>query len=183
MKTNWLWDSWLGESEAIKILKDENHPKFDIYAEKLFSRVSDPKKVFSIIDRVTFCKKWSSIKKRMRKDSWFKDRVAFWQTIYERVYEKMKEEGIKIRHPQEEIIPLERIKLAQQIKNIRIKLGYTQKDIAKKLGVIQQYISKVENGHENFSVDTLTRIADVLDRSLVIKLKHRQPKKSSTERE
>lgn len=170
MKTNWLWDSRLGEKEVRKILKDENHPRFDIYAERLFSRVSDPKMAFNIIDKVTFCKKWSSIKKRMRKDRWLKDKAAFWQTIYERVYAKLKEEGIKIRQPQEEIIPLERMKLAQQIKNIRIKLGYTQKDIAKKLGVIQQYISKIENGHENFSVDTLTRIAEVFDRSLVIKL-------------
>mgnify|MGYP001591868811 FL=1 len=55
MKINWLWDSSMGEGEARKILKDENHPKFDIYAEKLFSRVSDPKMAFGIVDNVTFC--------------------------------------------------------------------------------------------------------------------------------
>jgi len=47
------------------------------------------------------------------------------------------------------------MKLSQQIGNIRIKLGYTQEDIAKKLGTVQQYISKIENGHENLSIDTL----------------------------
>ncbi len=170
MKINWLWDSRLSENEVKKILEDENHPKFSIYAERLFSRVNDPKMAFDIIDKLTFCKKWSSIKKRLRKDAWLKDRVAFWQTIYERLYEEMKEKGIKIRHPREEVVPRERMELAQQIKKIRKKLGYTQQDIAKKLGVIQQYISKVENGHENFSIDTLTRIAEVFDRSLVIKL-------------
>jgi len=63
------------------------------------------------------------------------------------------------------------MKVAHEIRNIRIKLGYTQKEIAKKLGVIQQYISKIENGHENVSVDALKRIADALDKRLVIELR------------
>jgi len=171
MKTNWLWDSRLGENKVRKILKDENNPKFDIYAEKLFSRVNDPKMAFSIINKVTFCKKWPSIKKQMRKDRWLKNRVIFWQTIYERVHEGLKGRGIKLREPQEVNIPPERMKLARQIRDIRMKSGYTQEDIAKKLGSVQQYISKIENGHENLSVDTLTRIADVFGKGLVIKLK------------
>ena len=171
MKTNWLWDSRLEENDVRKILKDTNNPKFDTYAEKLFSRVSDPKIVFSIIDKVTFCKKWPNIKKRMRKDRWLKDRVVFWQTIYERIHEGLKGRGIKLREPREVKIPPERMKLAQQIRGIRMKSGYTQEDIAKKLGTVQQYISKIENGHENLSVDTLARIADVLNKGLVIKLK------------
>jgi len=171
MKTNWLWDSRLEEGEARKILKNVSHPKFDIYAEKLFSRVSDPKMVFSIVDKVTFCKKWPCIKKRMRKDRWLKERVVFWQTVYERIHERLKERGIKIRKPQEVEIPPERMKLAHQIRNIRVKLGYTQEDIAKKLGVIQQYISKIENGRENVSVDSLKRIADVFGKRLVVELR------------
>lgn len=171
MKVNWLWDSKISEQDAKKILKNEEHPKFEIYAEKLLSRISDPIKVFDIIDQKTFCKKWPHIKKRMRKDRWLKDRVMFWQTIYERVYAQLKEQGIKIREPEElEISPV-RVKLAQQIKDIRTKLGYTQKDIAKKLGVIQQYISKIETGRENVSVDTLKRIADVFNKRLVVELK------------
>jgi len=171
MKINWLWDSSMGEGEARKILKDENHPKFNIYAEKLFSRVSDPKMAFGIVDKVTFCKKWPSIKRRMRKDRWLKDRTVFWQTIYERILEGLKEQGIKIRSQREVKIPAERMKLAQEIKGIRVELGYTQKDMAKKLGVIQQYISKIENGRENFSVDTLKRIADVFSKRLVVALR------------
>lgn len=169
VKINWLWDSRLEEDEAKKILKDENHPKFDIYAEKLFSRVSDPKIVFSIVDRITFCKKWPSIKKRVSKDRWLRNRVVFWQTIYERALEKLKEQGIKVRGPQETDIPPERMKIARQIRDIREKLGYTQKDMAEKLGVIQQYISKIENGHENLSIDAAKRIADVLGKTLIIK--------------
>ena len=171
VKVNWLWDTMLDEKEARKILKDIDHPKFDIYAERLLSRVSDPKMVFSIIDEVDFCRKWQSIKRRIQKDQWLKDRVVFWQTIYERVCETLRENGIKIRESKEMEISPERVKVAHEIKNIRIKLGYTQKEIAKKLGVIQQYISKIENGHENVSLDTLKRIADVFDKRLVVELK------------
>jgi len=117
VKINWLWDSRIGENEVKKILKDKNHPKFNLYAEKLLSRVSDPKMVFSMVDKVTFCKKWPSIKKRMIKDRWLKSKVAFWQTIYERIQEKLKNEGVKIRQSQGTTkIPSERMKLAQQIK-------------------------------------------------------------------
>ncbi|MFZ2937296.1 MAG: helix-turn-helix transcriptional regulator [Candidatus Omnitrophota bacterium] len=38
-------------------------------------------------------------------------------------------------------------------------------------GEIQQYISKIETGRENVTVDTLTRIADILNKKLVIELK------------
>ena len=170
MKINWLWDSQLSEAEARKILKDESHPKFDIYVEKLLSRVSNPKTIFKIVDEATFCRKWPSIKKRMKKDQWLASKVVFWQIIYERLHERLRERGIKIRKIQKTKIPPERAKLALQIKNTRMKLGYTQKDMAKKLGVIQQYISKVESGRENVSVDTLKRIADVFGKGLVIKL-------------
>ncbi|MBU0571574.1 MAG: helix-turn-helix domain-containing protein [Candidatus Omnitrophica bacterium] len=171
MKVNWLWDSRLKESAAKKILKNAEHAKFDIYAEKLLSRVGDPKMVFGIIDKVVFCKKWPRIKKRMRKDRWLNNRVTFWQTMYECIHEQLKKQGIKIRSSQETELPAKRMKLAQQIRAIRIKSGYTQKDLAEKLGVIQQYISRIENGHENFSIDTLTRIADVFGKRLVVKLK------------
>jgi len=171
MRINWLWDSRMEESKVREILKDESHPKFNIYAEKLFSRVNNPKVAFGIVDKVTFCKKWPSIKKRMRKDCWLKDRVIFWQTIYEHILEGLKEQGINIRGQREVKIPAERMELAQEIKDIRVELGYTQRDMAKKLGVIQQYISKIENGHENFSVDTLKRIADVFSKRLVVALR------------
>jgi len=171
MKTNWLWDSRLGEDEIRKILKDADNPRFDIYAEKLFSRTNDPRIAFSNIDKVTFCKNWPNIKKRMRKDRWLKDRVIFWQAIYERIHEGLKGSGIRLRKSREAKIPPERMKLAQQIRSIRMKSGYTQGDVAKKLGTVQQYISKIENGHENLSVDTLARIANVFSKGLVIKLK------------
>ena len=170
MKLNWLWDTRLSEKEVKKILKDENHPKFDIYSEKLFSRVSDPAIAFDIVDRKIFCQKWPTIKKRLRKDRWVTDRITFWQTIYEPVDKELKEHGVKIRKPAKLKIPPERTKITQQIRNLRMKLGYTQRDLAKKLGVIQQYISKIETGRENVSIGTLKKIADVFGCNLIVKL-------------
>ncbi len=171
MKTNWLWDSSIEESEAVQILKQENHPQFNLCAEKLFSRVNDPETAFRIIDKVTFCKKWPGIKKRMNRDSRLKNRTVFWQTIYENIHENLKKQGIKIRSRRETEIPAERMELAREIKKIRLESGCTQKDMAKKLGVIQQYISKIENGHENFSIDTLKKIAGALNKKLMITLR------------
>ncbi|MFH1877201.1 MAG: helix-turn-helix transcriptional regulator [Candidatus Omnitrophota bacterium] len=171
MSMYWLWDSSLSEKKVKAILKEEKNPRFEIYAAKMLSRVSDPKEVFDLIDRTIFCRKWPAIKKRMKRDSWTKDKVLFWQTIYARVYEKLKEEGEKIRKPREEEIPPERMRLAHQIRKIRKKSGLTQKDMADKLGVIQQYISAVETGHENFSIDTLKRIAEALGKDLIVEMR------------
>jgi len=169
MKINWLWDSHLSEAEVRKIIKDENNPKFNIYVQKLFSRVNDPKIVFDIIDEITFLRKWPGIKKQMQKDRWLNNRLIFWQTIYERVLERFKKKGIKIRQFQSTAVSPEMEKIAQQIKDLRLNLGYTQKDLAEKLGVIQQYISKIENGHENISIDALKKVADALDKKLIVK--------------
>lgn len=171
MKTNWLWDSKTNEEKAKEILKDEKHPQFDYFAEKLLSRIVDPKEVFNIIDKKVFCRKWPYIKKRIKKDQWLKDRVVFWQTIYENVYESLKEKGFSVRKYREEKISPEIKQIAQQIKELRQKQGYTQEDVAKKMGVIQQYISKIETGHENVSIDTLRRIANIFDKQLNVELR------------
>ena len=171
MKMNWLSDSRLNEEEVKKILKDPHHPKFDFYGEKLLSRVSDARIVFDWMEEGVFCQKWPWIKKRMKKDQWLKERVIFWQTIYDRLLEKWQEQGIRIRKTLEEKVPPERARLAQQIRAIRTRMRLTQRQMAEKLGVIQQYISKIERGHENVSVDTLRRIAQALGKRVVIQLR------------
>ncbi len=154
MKINWLWDARLSKARIKRILKNENDPRFYIYAEKLFSRVNNPKIVFGYVPKEVFYNKWPVIKQRIEKDKWAKQKVDFWQTKYEEMTS----------------IPAERMSIAQQIKNIRIKLGYTQIEMAKKLGVIQQFVSKLEAGRENVTVDTLKHIANVFDKKLTIQL-------------
>jgi len=171
MNKNWLWDTSLDEKEVKQILINENDPKFIPYAEKLLSRSNDAKKVFSLIDKKTFCRKWFSIKKRLSKDKWAKSKVVFWQVIYNNVKEQFKNKGFKIRESHKHTIPVVRKDIAQQIKKIRVSLGYTQEDIAKQLGVVQQYISKVESGKEGISIDKLIEIASIYNKKISIKLR------------
>jgi len=154
MKINWLWDTRLNENRVKRILKNANDPRFYIYAEKLFSRVRNTKVAFGYVPKEVFYHKWPIIKQRIEKDKWAKEKADFWQDIYEKVIS----------------VPPERIFIAQQIKNMRIKMGYTQEEMAKKLGVIQQFISKLEAGTENVTIDTLKKIANVFGKRLTIQL-------------
>jgi len=154
MKINWMWDTRLSEARVKKILKNEHDPRFYIYAEKLFSRVNDPKIAFDYVPREVFCRNWPNISKRIQKDAWVQGRAGFWQTVYEKTMSI---------HP-------ERMSIAEQIKNIRTQMGYSQNELAKRLGVIQQYVSKLEAGRENLTLDTLKKIAEVFGKRLTIRL-------------
>lgn len=171
MNKNWLWDTSLDKKEVRKILTDENDPKFVIYAEKLLSRSNNAKEVFSLIEKKAFCRKWYGIKKRLNKDRWAKNKVVYWQVIYDNVKDQLKHKGFKIRKELKRTLPVVRKDLARQIKKIRISLGYTQKEVAKQLGVAQQYISKIESGKENVSIGKLAGLASLYNKKIVVKLK------------
>jgi len=162
MKVNWLWDIRASEKEARGILKDEWHPEFYIFAERLFSRISSPQDAFSFIDKDVFCRQWPKIKIRMQKDKWLAGKIVFWDRAYNRIQKEFASGAIEVA--------FDRHAIARQLRELRNKKGYTQADLAKKLGVIQQYVSKVESGHENFSVDTLREVFSVLDKKIVIRL-------------
>jgi ribosome-binding protein aMBF1 (putative translation factor) len=53
--------------------------------------------------------------------------------------------------------------IAASIQWKRRLLGYTQTDLAQKLSVSQAMISRWENGEENFTVSTLSKISSALD--------------------
>lgn len=167
MKKNWLWDVKIEEEQVKRILRNSEHEKFNFYAELLLSRVDDPKIVFEFIDEVSFCRKWPNIKKRLRKNKLSNDIVYFWQTIYERIKEQIKKDGIKIKKIKQ-MPPAERVAISEGIRKIRKLKGLTQKEVAQKLGVIQQYISSIESGKDNFSIDTLINIAKALDKRITI---------------
>lgn len=50
------------------------------------------------------------------------------------------------------------------------ELHLTQKALAEKMGCSQQYISKILKGRENLSIETLCKIEDALQLSLLPKL-------------
>ena len=53
--------------------------------------------------------------------------------------------------------------LGARIKELRHKKGYTQEKFAEAIGVAPRHISRIENGINTPSIETLAKIADILD--------------------
>jgi transcriptional regulator with XRE-family HTH domain len=53
--------------------------------------------------------------------------------------------------------------IADLVKKTRYDKNYSQDYIAKKLGITQKAYSKIENNETKLNVDTLTRIAEILE--------------------
>ena len=47
------------------------------------------------------------------------------------------------------------------------ELGLTQKSVAERMGCSQQYISRVLKGNENLSIETISKIEDALNLSIL----------------
>ena len=169
MKKDWLWDRNLSISQAKQILKNPKHKKFNLLASLLLTRKNDPKEVFKeYIDSLLFCKYWTAIKKRMRKDKWTEPRIVFWQAIYEKLMDRYRKQGISFRKE----IPVAKSVICKmvgkQIRDARKELKLSQKELAEKMGISQQLISRIEKGRENVSLITLRNISDALGRKITI---------------
>ena len=170
MSTHWLWDRNISAGEVKKILKSEQHPRFIGFAALLLARNNEPREIFGrYLKKETFARHWSRIKRRMRRDKWMEPRIIFWQAVYEKVFEQLKKQGIVFRSSlgQADALCLD---IGRQIKVIRKKKGLSQKDLAGALGITQQVISRIETGRENMSLLAIKRIADVLNRKIVIQM-------------
>ena len=55
-----------------------------------------------------------------------------------------------------------KVALGARIKNLRRKLGYTQEHFAEAIGVAPRHVSRIENGINTPSIETLAKIADIL---------------------
>ena len=66
---------------------------------------------------------------------------------------------------------LSRIRLADQIAELREKRGWTQADLARKVGTTQSGIARLENpDYRNYSLKTLEKVAQALGARLVVGL-------------
>lgn len=176
MKNNWLWDRKITDTMAKKILKKPDAKKFFTMAALLLLRNNDPGEVFnSYLGPVIFCRHWPAIKRKMRQDKWGEQRIIFWQAIYERLIDKYRKKGMVFKRDKSAKEPFCET-VGRNIADIRRGQGLSQKELAKKIGVSQQLISRIENGGENISLTTLTRIARMLNRKVEINFAA-QPKK------
>lgn len=60
------------------------------------------------------------------------------------------------------------IEVAYQILQLRKKKRMSQAELARKIGTKQSNIARMETGQQNFTVDTLQKIASVFKRNLKI---------------
>jgi len=58
-------------------------------------------------------------------------------------------------------------KLGKNLKRVRTKKSISQGDIARSLGVSRGFISNIENGKTNPTLETIARLAKVLQISIV----------------
>ena len=60
------------------------------------------------------------------------------------------------------------LEIAYKILQLRKESGISQLDLAKKLGTTQSNIARLEAGRQNFTTETLQKIATIFKRSLKI---------------
>lgn len=60
------------------------------------------------------------------------------------------------------------LEIAYQILQLRKKKRFSQLELAKRLGTSQSDVARMESGQQNFTTDTLQKIASVLHRKLKI---------------
>jgi len=164
-----FWDRKITRPEAIKILKDESHPRFAEYAALLLSRTNEPRTVFGgYIDKKTFCRQWQKIKKRMRANRWNDNKIIFWDEVYKVVSRRIDKKELRI--PKEKRTPLDADirKIGERIREARKAKGWTQGELAGGCGLSQQTISIAEKGYINISFLTLKKIMDVLGLEILI---------------
>jgi len=53
--------------------------------------------------------------------------------------------------------------LGQKVKDLRLRAGYSQEELAGKAGLHRTYMSDIERGERNVSVENIKKIADALN--------------------
>jgi len=156
---SWLWNVKIDEAEAKQILRDSAHEKFFYYATLLLSRSNEPKQVWKLLSKDSFCRHWNQIKRQMRKDRWNDKRIMFWNQIYLFLVRDFRKKGIVFSSKKEggKVNP-EQHRMGLEIVRLRKQQGMTQGDLAKKMGVTQQAISKIEKGTQSARFSTIAKI-------------------------
>ncbi len=169
----WQWDVRRSDEEVRRVLKNPAHPSFLHYAALLLARSNVPKEVFgAYLSEEDFCIQWPNIKRRMRKDRWNAGRIQFWEEIYRHLKGKLKVKGIALRTPSRPSASGSlRVKIGRRIRDMRRLRQITQADLARGAGLTQQFVSQIEKGAVNASLDTLERIQKFLGEELLMSCK------------
>lgn len=78
--------------------------------------------------------------------------------------QEMKDKAFREAYKEES----KKLEIAYQILLLRKKKKMSQAELAKKIGTKQSNIARMETGQQNFSIDTLQKIAQVFNKELRI---------------
>lgn len=88
-------------------------------------------------------------------------------TNYEKDFQKrMKDPSFRAGFQKE----YARLKLAYAMVELRKKQNLSQQEVARRLGTTQSVVARMEAGEQNFTVNTLQKIADAFRKQLKIEL-------------
>lgn len=138
---------------------NHSHPKFIARLVTLLSRCDRPKEVFSLIEKKEFVNIWPKVRsywKKIQPESDFRD---WWETVYEQLFEKNKTR-IKAAKGRPSLLFS---RIGRIIMRARIEKGLSQKDLALKAGMNQPDISRIEEGKQNVTLETLACLCKVLN--------------------
>lgn len=144
--------------ETKNVLQNPLHPKYLQRVLTLLSRCDEPKKLFSFLNEKQFIENWPKIRRHWNRNWGAQDFKAWWDTIYERKIEKL---GVPIK-PKGEPVPLFKT-IGSIIKQTRINKDLSQFDLSRMAGISQPDVSAIEKGKKNITLETLFRIAKVLE--------------------
>ena len=160
----WLWNVKTTDAEARKILADPGHPAFLVYAARRLATANLPREVFrDYLKKEDFLKFWPSVKRQMRKDSRNRERVVFWQGVYEYLIKDLKAKGTPFERPKAEVrVDSDQKRLGEGLRALRRSRKMTQTELAKKVELTQQHIAKIEKGITCPRSKTLEKIEKAL---------------------
>ena len=168
VERSWLWNVNKTEKDAKKILKDPGHPAFLLYAARRLATANFPKEIFrDYLSKKDFLTGWLSIKRQMNKDSRNRDRIIFWQGVYEYLVRDLKAKGTPFRRPKAPVLvdPVQR-QIGESLKSLRRSRKMTQAELAQKTGLTQQHIAKIEKGLTQPRPQTLKKIKTCLGQTV-----------------
>jgi UDP-N-acetylglucosamine 1-carboxyvinyltransferase len=64
--------------------------------------------------------------------------------------------------------------LAKKLREARKESGLTQKELGGKIGTTRQFITRIESGTQNLTLETLQTVAGALNYDLTIELKQKK---------
>jgi len=164
---SWLWNVKTTDAEARNILENPEDPRFFIYAARRLATANLPREVFrDYLKKEDFLKFWPGIKRQMRIDSRNRERIIFWQGVYEYLIKDLKAKGTPfVRQKAEVRSDPEQKKAGEGLKALRRSRKMTQTELARKAGLTQQHIAKIEKGITRPRAETLKAIEKALGAS------------------